>query len=119
GMPMSNWRRTALLSGAAAAALLALLLLSFPVRITNGAGSLRCDALVPSLLGQSMSGCAESAAWNLRIALITFAGIAVTTVAVTSWEPRTPKLRIAVAALLYTAAGVALLFVLMVYALAP
>lgn len=116
---MNTWRRTSLLSGAAASTLLALLLLFFPVKISHGAGSLRCGSFVRSVLGPSMSGCAESAASNLRVALFALAVIAVTTVAATLWEPRRPNLRMTVAALLYTAAVLVLLFVLKVYAMAP
>ena len=100
-------------------ALLALLLFFLPVKVTYGAGSLRCRAFVPSYLGRSMPGCAESAASNLRIALPILLVIALGTVGATLWEPRRPGIRIAVAVLLYTAATLALLFVLMVYAMAP
>jgi hypothetical protein len=108
-----------LLSGLATAALLALLLVLFPVKITEGAGSLRCESFFRSLLGQSMSGCAEAGAWNLQIALYTLVAIPVATLAAALWEPRTPLVRKAVAVLLRTVAAIVLLFVLTVYAMAP
>lgn len=106
-------------SGLATAALLVMLLLLFPVKATYGAGSLRCGFFLPTLRGQSMPGCADSAASNLRVALGALAAVSVATFAVTLWEPRRLLARRAMAALLYTGATVLLLFALLVYAMAP
>ncbi len=99
--------------------LLALLLVLFPVRITEGAGSLRCGSFFGSLFGESMPGCAEAAALNLRVALFALVGVSLAAVAAALWEPRSPTVRKWVAVLLYTAAAIVLLFVLMAYAMAP
>lgn len=103
----------------AATAVMALLLLFFPVKVTYGAGSLRCGSFVQSYAGRSMAGCAESARSNLRIALPILAVMALVTVVATLWKPRRAELRVAVAVLLYAAAAVAVLFTLMVFAMAP
>lgn len=116
---MNAWRRRSLLSGLVAVALLVLLLVLFPVNMTEGAGSLRCRSFFPSLREQSMAGCAEAAAFNLRIALQALVAITVATVGAALWEPRRPPVRKAVAVLLYTGSVIVLLFVLTVYAMAP
>ncbi len=108
-----------MLSGLVAVALLVLLLAFFPVKITEGAGSLRCRSFLSSLRGQSMNGCAEAAALNLRIALYALAAITVATGGAALRQPRRPSVRTAVAILLYTGAVVVLLFVLTAYAMAP